>query len=63
MAAFLGIDMEEWDKVDSVNVNLFGWWKEMKYKGEMVEVEELRGKTIMEIAYEEFDIYYHYMRE
>ena len=31
----------------------------MKYKDEIVEVEELQGKTIIEIAYKEFDIYYH----
>ena len=35
----------------------------MKYKDNIVEVEELRGKTIIEIAYKEFDIYYYYMRE
>ena len=35
----------------------------MKYEDNIVEVEGLRGKTIIEITYKEFDIYYHYIRE
>ena len=63
MAKFLKIDLDEWRKTGSLNIGLFNWWKTMKYEGDMVEDESLDGMTIMQVAYQEFDMYDHHLRE
>jgi hypothetical protein len=63
LAAFVGIDMGEWDKIGSINLPIFKWWNEMKYEGDMVEIKELEGYTVRDVALEEFDMYDHHLRE
>src|SRR5277367_4726204 len=59
LCTYLGIDVEEWDRVGSVVVDCFDWWATEKYTGENTDLAE---KTILEVVLEEFEMYHAHLR-
>jgi Phytanoyl-CoA dioxygenase (PhyH) len=60
LAAFLNIDLGEWEKVGSLNLPVFKWWKEMRYDGRL---QEYKGMTLLEMFHQEFDMYDWHLRK
>ena len=52
LCRYAGIDREEWDKIGSINVDCFGWWKEIRHE----------GISILDVALQEFEMYDHHLR-
>jgi hypothetical protein len=59
LCTYLGIDLEEWDRVGSIVVGCFDWWATEKYTGARVDLVE---KTILEVILEEFEMYHAHLR-
>jgi hypothetical protein len=59
LCTYLGIDVEEWDRVGSIVVGCFDWWATEKYTGAHADLTE---KTILEVILEEFEMYHAHLR-
>lgn len=63
LCEYLSINRERWVRDGSVNVDCFGWWKDLQFPVGVVGYDHLAGRTIYDVANEEFDMYLYHLRQ